>query len=294
MRTLGIVLLGLLFAVPLLFVIEVSLHPEGRGLTDGPAALLESPADDPIADPAADPADEVSPGLPLLPGARPENYREALVDMGGFPRLLANTLLITVLSIAGQLLCCSLAGYAFARLEFRGRDGLFLLVLATMLLPEQVSAIPRFLLFRWLGLIDTIHPLVLPTVLGGAPFFVFLFRQAFLPLPAELGEAARIDGCSVLGTYWRVYLPLARPMLATVGVITFLATWNDFWAPLIYLLSPENRTLTLALAGFNQSYNTAVEHMMAATAVVIAPCLIVYFLAQRLFLGGIRTAASTH
>lgn len=266
MRLLGAVLVGLLFAVPLLFVVEVSLHPEGRGLSEGPAALLEE--------------------------ARFRNYAEALQDMGDFPRLLANTLILTVLAIGGQLLCCSLAGYAFARLEFRGRDGLFLLVLATMLLPEQVSAIPRFLLFRWLGLVDTFAPLVLPTVLGGAPFFVFLFRQAFLSLPGELSEAARMDGCSAFGIYWRVCLPLVRPMLVTVGVLTFLATWNDFWAPLIYLLSPENRTLTLALAGFHQTYNTAVEHLMAATAVVIAPCLLVYFLAQRLFLGGIRTAAS--
>jgi multiple sugar transport system permease protein len=268
MKALVIGLVGLLFALPLLYVVEVSLHPEGRGLVDGPGALLGE--------------------------AHFENYARALGRMGDFPRLLANTLLITLLSIGGQLLCCSLAGYAFARLEFRGREALFLLVLATMLLPEQVSAIPRFLLFRWLGMVDSFYPLVLPTVLGGAPFFVFLFRQVFRSMPAELTEAARLDGCSHWGIYWRVCLPLARPMLAAVGVMTFLATWNDFWSPLIYLLSPEKRTLTLALAGFNQTYNTAVEHMMAATAVVIAPCLLVYFLAQRLFLGGISTAASKH
>ena len=102
----------------------------------------------------------------------------------------------------------------------------------------------------------------------------------------------RGNGLGHFGTWWRIYLPLARPMLVTVGLFTFLATWNDFWAPLIYLLSPENRTLTLALAGFNRSYDTAVELMMAATAVVLLPCVVVYFLAQRLFLRGVEVAAS--
>ncbi len=267
-RPATLVAVGLVFAVPLLFMLEVSLHAEGQGLGGSPAQLLET--------------------------AHFENYARALEAMGDFGRLFWNTVLITVASIAGQLFCCSLAGYAFARLEFRGRDGLFLLVLATMLLPEQVSAIPRFLLFRWLGLVDTYAPLILPTVLGGAPFFIFLFRQTFLSLPEELSEAARIDGCSPFGTYRRVFLPLARPMLATVGILTFLATWNDFWAPLIYILSPEKRTLTLALAGFQQTYNTAVEHLMAAAGVVLAPCVAVYFLANRVFMRAVRTAASKH
>jgi len=265
-RSGAVIAAGLCFVAPLAFMLEVSLQEEGHGLDRSPAAVFDT--------------------------AHFENYANALASMGDFGQLLGNTLLITVLSIAGQLLCCSLAGYAFARLEFRGRDGLFVAVLATMLLPDQVSAIPRFLLFRWLGMVDTIAPLVLPTVLGGAPFFVFLFRQYFLSLPAELGEAARMDGCTPLGAYWHVFLPLARPMLVTVGILTFLATWNDFWAPLIYLLSPEKRTLTLALASFHQSYNTAVEQMMAAAGVVLAPCVLVYFLAQRVLLRGVRTAAS--
>jgi multiple sugar transport system permease protein len=257
---------GVLFALPLWFVLTVSLHGEGTGLGERSLAFPAEP--------------------------RWENYRVALERMGGFPRFLANTVLITVLAIAGQCFTCSLAGFAFARLRFRGRDALFLCVLATMMLPDQVSALPRFLLFRRLGLVDTYWPLVLPTVLGGAPFFIFLFRQYFLSLPAELGEAARMDGCTSWQAYTRVFLPLARPMLVTVAIFTFLATWNDFWAPLIYLLSPEKRTLTLALAGFQRTYDTAVEHLMAASAVILAPCLLVYFLAQRLFLRGIRVAAS--
>jgi len=111
-------------------------------------------------------------------------------------------------------------------------------------------------------------------------------------LPVELGEAARLDGCSPWQAYLRVFLPLARPMLATVAIFTFLATWNDFWAPLLYLLSPEKRTLTLALVGFQRTYDTAVEHLMAASAVILAPCVLVTFVAQRLFLRGIRVAAA--
>ena len=259
-------LAGALYAAPFVVLLLVSLQPEGTG--------LGAPLRDVLGDPHV------------------ENWSAAVERMGDFPRLVANTVLITVLSIAGQLFTCSLAGFAFARLRFRGRDALFACVLATMMLPDQVTAIPRFLLFRWLGLVDTFAPLVLPTVLGGAPFFIFLFRQTYLSLPQELDEAARIDGCSPLRAYWSIFLPLSKPMLVTVGLFTFLATWNDFWSPLIYLLSPENRTLTLALAGFQRTYDTAVEHLMAASGLVLAPCLLLYFLTQRLFLRGVRVAAS--
>jgi len=266
MKGVGLVIVAVLFALPLWFVVSASLHREGTGL--GLEALA----------PPSDP--------------QWQNYRVALERMGGFERFFANTVLVTVLSILGQCFTCSLAGYAFARLTFRGRDALFLCVLVAMMLPEQTSALPRFLLFRKLGLVDTYWPLVLPTVLGGAPFFIFLFRQYFLSLPAELGEAARMDGCTPWQAYWRVFLPLARPMVATVALITFLATWNDFWAPLVYVLSPEKRTLTLALASFQRTFDTSVELLMAASAVILAPCVLVYFLAQRLFLRGIRVAAS--
>jgi multiple sugar transport system permease protein len=264
LRGLALVAAAALFALPLLFVLAVSLQREGTGL--GPLALPEE--------------------------AHWANYRVALERMGGFPRFLANTVLVTLVAVLGQCFTCSLAGFALARLSFRGRELCFAAVLAAMMVPEQLAALPRFLLFRSLGLVDTFWPLILPTVLGGAPFFVFLFRQYFRALPAELGEAARVDGCTPWQAYRRVFLPLARPMLATVALVTFLATWNDFWAPLLYLLSPENRTLTLALASFQRTYDTAVEHLMAASAVILAPCVLVTFLAQHLFLRGIRVAAS--
>jgi multiple sugar transport system permease protein len=267
-RRIAVALAALVFAFPLLVMLAVSLQTAGSGLSAS--------------------------GPDLAHGLHFENYAHALERMGGFPRLFLNTVLITVLSIAGQLFTCSLAGYAFARIDFRGRDALFVLVLGTMMLPDQVTAIPRFLLFRVLGLVDTYYPLVLPTVLGGAPLFIFLFRQYFLSLPEELVEAARVDGCSHLQIWRRIMLPLARPILVTVAIFTFLATWNDFWSPLIYIPSPENRTLTLALASFNRTYDTAVEWMMAASTVVLVPCVIVYFVAQRLFLRGVRVAASKH
>jgi len=222
-----------------------------------------------------------------------QNFSEALTT-SPFHLYLFNTLTIVLFNEIGILLTASMAAYSFARLRFRGRDFVFSILLATMMLPEQATVIPRFLLFRALGLVDTFHPLVLPTVLGGAPFFIFLFRQYFLALPAELSEAARMDGCGPWRAYWHVFLPLARPMLVTVAIFTFLATWNDFWAPLIYLLSPENQTLALALASFNRTYNTAVEHMMAAAGVVLFPCIVVYFLAQRVFFRGVQVAASKH
>ena len=262
MKRVFLPLLSVLFLLPLLWMVSLSLQPPDRGLGRG---LFEFPD-----------------------GIRTENYGEAVRHMGAFSTQLTNTLLLTLLSIVGQLFCCGFAGYAFARLRFRGRDALFLVVLATMMLPPQVLAIPQYMLYRNLGLIDTFWPLLLPTFLGGAPFFIFLFRQFFLSLPRELTEAARLDGCGPFRTFCFVLLPLSRPVIGAVAIFTFLATWNDFWAPLIYLNSEQNQTLTLGLTAFTQAYRVAVEWLMAGTSIVLAPCLIVYFLAQKVFLRGIR------
>ena len=257
-----LVALSALFLAPLAWMVILSLQGENAGLAAGP---FEFPQ-----------------------GVHPENYPRAIEQMDGFWRLFWNTTALTVLCILGQLFCCSLAGYAFARLRFAGRDALFLLVLATMMLPPQVLAIPQFLLYRELGLIDTYYPLVLPTVLGGAPFFIFLFRQYFLTIPGELMEAARVDGAGPFRTFFLVMLPMAKPVIGAVAIFTFPATWNDFWTPLIYILSPEKQTLTLGLAAFNQSYRVAVEFLMAASSLVLAPCVIVYFVFQKVFVRGVR------
>ncbi len=259
-------LLIVLFLLPLVWMVALSVQAQGAGLEAGMASFPQ--------------------------GVHPENYAAAVEQMEGFWHLVGNTTLLTVLSIGGQLFCCSLAGYAFARMRFAGRDVLFMLVLGTMMLPPQVLAIPQFLLYRELGLIDTFYPLLLPTLFGGAPFFIFLFRQYFLSLPAELSEAARVDGCGHFRTFFFVMLPLARPVVGTVAIFTFLATWNDFWSPLIYLNSPENQTLTLGLAAFNQSYRVAVELLMAASSMILAPCVLVYFLFQKVFIRGVRLSGA--
>ena len=257
-----LVALAALFVAPLLWMLVLSVQGENAGLAAGP---FDFPR-----------------------GLHPENYATAVERMEGFWHLFWNTAVLTVACILGQLFCCSLAGYAFARLRFAGRDALFLLVLATMMLPPQVLAIPQFLLYRELGLVDTFYPLILPTVLGGAPFFIFLFRQAFLSIPVELQEAARVDGAGFFRTFLFVMLPMAKPVVGAVAIFTFLATWNDFWSPLIYLNSPDKQTLTLGLAAFNQSYRVAVELLMAGSTLVLLPCVIVYFLFQRVFLRGVQ------
>lgn len=210
------------------------------------------------------------------------NYPKALERMN-FTGALANTTVITVLCVIGQILSSSLVGFGFARFRFRGRNFLFMLMLSTMMLPPQVSMIPLFILFRNLGMIDTIWPLVIPMWLG-TPFYVFMFRQFFTQVPEELVEAARIDGASNMMIYWRLMLPLSGPVIAIVSIYTFMFVWNDFMGPLIYLNSPDNRTLTLALNAFNGNYGVSdVQLLMAASFVTMLPCILLFFAAQRFF-----------
>ncbi len=178
------------------------------------------------------------------------NYPDALAaDRMNFWPALANTVVITTLCMAGQIISCSLVGFGFARFRFRGRSILFMVMLSTMMLPAQVTMIPVFILFRWLGMIDSFWPLIIPAWLA-SPFFVFMFRQFFSQIPEELVEAARMDGASHWRVYWQLMLPLSGPVIAIVAIYTFLGAWNDFMGPLIYLNSPGNRTLALALNRF--------------------------------------------
>jgi ABC-type glycerol-3-phosphate transport system permease component len=199
-----------------------------------------------------------------------------------FPAL-SNTVVITVLTIAGQILSCSLVGFGFARFKFRGRGILFILMISTMMLPAQVTMIPLFVLFTKLNLIDTFWPLVLPAFFA-SPFFVFMFRQFFSQIPEELIEAARMDGAGNWRVYWQFMLPLSGPVIAIVAIYTFLGAWNDFLGPLIYLNSPGNRTLALALNSFKGQYGTTDAHMlMAASVVCMVPCVLLFFAAQKYF-----------
>lgn len=219
------------------------------------------------------------------------NYPEALA-LFDFPRALKNTLVITLSVLVGQLLTASLTAFTFSRLKFKLREPLFILVLSTMMIPYQVTLIPSYILFRLLHWIDTFLPLIVPAYCGGQAFFIFLFRQFFMTIPTELDDSAKIDGCGVFGIYWRIVLPLSKPVLAVVAIFSFFFTWNDFLAPLIYLSSPENYTLSIGLQYFHETLDHFAHiatraHLMAASLVVMLPCILIFFFAQRYFIQGI-------
>jgi multiple sugar transport system permease protein len=224
----------------------------------------------------------------LVPDAvRVGNYGEVL-RIAPFGRWFANTVIVTTASVLGNLLFCSLAGYAFARIKFFGREVVFLLVLATLMIPFQVVMIPTFLIVRRLGLIDTLGALIVPNLCGA--FGVFLLRQFFRTLPVELEEAARMDGASRLGVLFKIVLPLSTPALATLAVITFMWTWNDFLWPLITIYNEHNMTLQLGLTTFQGAHQTNTNLLMAANVMSMLPVLALFFAAQRYFIRGIATS----
>ena len=214
------------------------------------------------------------------------NYSDVL-RLAPFGQWFLNTLIVTVAVVIGNLLFCSLAGYAFARIKFFGREVVFILVLATLMIPFQVVMIPTFLIVRRLGLIDTLGALIVPNLANA--FGIFLLRQFFRTLPVELEEAARIDGASRLGVLFKIVLPLSGPALATLAVITFLWTWNDFLWPLITIYSPSHYTLQLGLTTFQGAHQTVMNLLMAANVMSIVPVLLLFFIAQRYFIRGIAT-----
>ena len=207
----------------------------------------------------------------------------------GFADAFANSVVITCLSVLGQLISCSMVGYAFAKLRFRGRSTAFNIMLATMMLPAQATMIPVFLLFRSLGWIDSFLPLIVPAFFGSA-FYIFLFRQFFSQIPQDLLDSAKIDGAGHLRIWWNIMIPMCKPVMAITAIFTFLGVWNDFLMPLIYLNSPENYTLAIALNSFYSQYGGA-EHMhllMAASLVTVIPCIVLFFVAQRYFIKGLN------
>lgn len=200
-----------------------------------------------------------------------------------------NTLLILVLSLAGVLLSSSIAAYGFARIRFPGRTAMFALCLATMMIPFPVIMVPSYMLFKYLGWIGTFKPLWVPAWFAGA-FNVFLLRQFFLGIPAELEESAMLDGCSRWGCFWRIILPLSRPALAVVALFHCLAVWNDLIGPLIYLTHQDQFTLALGLQFLqSRSGDTPWNQLMAASTLTVLPVLVLFLLAQRTFIRGIAT-----
>jgi len=214
-----------------------------------------------------------------------ENYPEGLTFIP-FWRYLANTTFICLLSVAGTIISCSLVAYGLARIRWRGRNVLFYIILGTMMLPFQVTMVPVFVMFARIGWVDTFWPLIVPHFFGNA-FFIFLMRQFFLTIPPELTEAARIDGCTEWDIYWRMIMPLSKPVLATVGLFAFMNMWNDYLGPLIYLADESKYTLSLGLASFSSQYGSYPGMLMAVTTVITVPIIAIFFFAQKTFIQGI-------
>ncbi len=197
-----------------------------------------------------------------------------------------NTLLLSALTIVGTLLASSMVAFSFARLRWPGRDGVFVVLLATMMLPGAVTMMPVFLIFRWLGWIDTLQPLWVPAFFGSA-FNVFLLRQFFLTIPNDLEDAAKIDGCSYFGIYRRIMLPLIKPALAAITIMTFMGAWNNFMGPLIYVSSPLKMPLAYALQLFQTAHGGEPGLLMAASTMMMLPVVVIFFLTQRYFIQGV-------
>jgi multiple sugar transport system permease protein len=253
------VIVAIGFLLPLFWMISSSLKPDYQVLEFPPRWLP-----DPV---------------------RWANYPEALTYVP-FARYGLNTLFIAVMTIVGHILSCTVVAYAFARLRAPGKNVLFVILLATMMLPYPVTMVPIYIGFNKLGWVNSFRPLIVPAFFG-SPFFIFLLRQFFLTLPPELEDAARVDGANILQILWHVILPISKPALATVAIFSFQASWNDFLAPLIYLHDQSKYTISLGLNFFRSSYDVRWGYLMAASLVTMLPVILVFFLAQKQFIRGI-------
>lgn len=249
------------FAVPFLWLIASALKPVGQFYAFPPTLLPDPPSLDTIA------------------GA------VTLVDL---PRLLANTTFIAALSVVATVVSASIVGFAFATLPARGRGPLFALLIGTILVPPTATLVPQYVLFSRLGWVDSYLPLIVPHLCGSA-FAIFLFRQWFRNLPANVIESAELDGANPLQAWWHVAMPLARPVVAAVAVFAFVGAWNDFLGPLLYLRSPESFTISLALAAFQGTYVNQLHFTLALSLVALVPVVLVFAIAQRHIVQGIAT-----
>lgn len=255
-----LIVTGALFAAPFLWMVSTSLRPDELVFSDKVGWIPNPPAW--------------------------SNYSRALHAFP-FVRYLANTLFITLTAMVGQIMTSSMVAYSFARLRWPGRDVWFLVLLSTMMLPSFVTLVPQFIIFKQLGWLNTYYPLIIPYFLGGGPFSIFLLRQYFLTIPQELSEAARLDGASNWGIYYRLILPLAGPALAAVAIFGFIFHWNEFTGPLVYLNKRDMWTLSLGLISFRTEFGTYLNQLMAASIVILLPVLALFFGAQRYFIQGI-------
>lgn len=256
-----LIFLGTLFLIPFFWMVSTSLKPLAQILTWPPQWIPN----------------------PFVWS----NYPRALTYFPFFKYLL-NTLYYGVTTVVGVLISSSLVAYGFSRIKWPGRDVMFFIMLATMMLPFQVLMIPLFILFRHIGWVGSYKPLIVPTFFGSSVFSTFLLRQFFLTIPESLSDAARIDGASELGIYARIILPLSKPALATVALFQFLYAWNDFLGPLIYINKASLYPISLGLNSFLTSYGlTQWGLLMAAATVATLPMVVLFFLAQKTFVQGI-------
>ncbi|MBW3619869.1 MAG: carbohydrate ABC transporter permease [Actinobacteria bacterium] len=210
-------------------------------------------------------------------------YRR-LVDLMPFTRIVANTVIVTIISTVAQVVTSAMAGYGLARFNFRGRHAVFLAYLATMMVPFQVTIIPLFIAMRWLGWVNSLQALIAPMV--ASAFGVFLFRQYFMQMPAELEEAAALDGANPWQTFWRIALPYAQPAIAAHGILAFMAAWNAFLWPLFIARDESAMTLPVALASLHGRWTTDWSLVMAGSVITVVPVIVVYAVAQRWIVGG--------
>ena len=257
-----------LFLLPLVWMVSTSIKPETQAVS-GSMSLLPEPAS-------------------ITPAQTRDNYVSVWRDESiHFPLYLRNTLTVAVLAVSGMTLSSAVVAYGFARIRFRGRGLWFIVMLSTMMIPFPVIMGPLFVLFSHLGWIGSLKPLWVPAWFGAA-FNIFLLRQFYMGIPRELDEAARIDGCSHWGVFWRIIIPLARPALAAVALFHFMYVWNDFLGPLIFVTDRDQFTLALGLQLFqSKAGNTPWNLLMAASTMVAGPVLVLFMLARRAFIQGV-------
>ncbi|HLL65314.1 MAG TPA: carbohydrate ABC transporter permease [Micromonosporaceae bacterium] len=240
------------------------------------------------------PTTEIIGSISIIPKQfAPENYTEAFRGLAGVSvwQFLTNSLTVSILAVIGNVVACSLAAYAFARLRFRLRAPLFAFMIATIMLPTHVVLIPQYTIFNHLGLVGTFVPLILPKFLAVDAFFVFLMVQFMRGLPAELGDAARIDGAGPIRIFWSVILPLTRPAIITTSIFTFIWTWNDFLSQVIYLNDPQKYTLPMALSLYiDQQSQDSYGAMMAMSVLTLVPIGAFFFAFQRYLVEGVSTS----
>lgn len=221
-----------------------------------------------------------------------ENYTVGWQGFGrtGFDVFFRNSFTITFFVVLGSILTASIVAYGFARLEFKFKSVFFACLMATVMLPGQMTLIPQYIMFHNIGWVNTFLPLIVPAFLGGQPFFIFLLVQFIRGVPRELDEAAIVDGCSTFGVFWRVILPLLKPSLVTVGLFAFMWTWDDFLAPLVYLNNANLHTVTLGLRNFmDATGGTSWGPLLAMSSLSLAPQLIIFAFFQKYLVEGIAT-----